>query len=169
MLSTPAMGTLAAMQIDIEQKVKIIMIKFIRIVGILIISIVTLQLTSFYFIGKRRIHIVSMKSLEAETTDIKNVGIFTSIDLSNAEKQEIREALKFEVIEFTADSKEFSERFRHNINGYGMDYRIDKLNCFTADITELNGTLYYGEVWKSKFIWILFGWVQVKNEKIGLS
>jgi hypothetical protein len=134
------------------------------------IGIVLLQLACYNLFGKRSIHIACMKNLMTLAYGVDSLGIYTPyIDLTDKEKQKISSALSFKAIEFTSDPNEFSKRFRHNEKKYGAGYQIDNLNPVFADVTEHNGTLEYGEVWRSRYVWILFGWIQVQQENIGQS
>jgi hypothetical protein len=109
-----------------------------------------------------------MKNLKTFADGVDSLGIYTPyIDLTDKEKQKISRALSFKSIEFTSYPNDFSKRFRHNEKKYGAGYEMDSLNPFFADVTEHNGTLEYGEVWRSKYVWILFGWIQIQQENIG--
>ncbi|HYF68625.1 MAG TPA: hypothetical protein VD884_10835 [Ohtaekwangia sp.] len=136
----------------------------------MVIGIVLLQLACYNLFGKRSIHIACMKNLKILAYDIDTLGIYSPyIELTNGERDQISRALPFKAIEFTIDRDDFSKRFRHNEKKYGAGYQIDNLNPVFADVTEHNGTLEYGEVWRSKYVWILFGWIQIQQENIGQS
>lgn len=129
-----------------------------------------LQLACYNLFGKRSIHIACLKDLKTLAYEVDSLGIYTPyIDLTDGEKQKIRSTLSFEAIEFTGDPDDFSPRFRHNEKKYGAGYQIDTLNPVFAEVTEHNGTLEYGEVWRSKYVWIFFGWIQIQQENIGQS
>lgn len=144
--------------------------RYFQIIALLAITTLCIQFTLYHWIGKRAIHIACMKNLKTYVHDVDSMGIYSPyVELTASEENEIKIALGFKSVEFTNDLNDFSDRFRHNPNAYGMGYEINHLNWISADITEFNGTLHYGEGWKSKYIWVLIGWVQVKQENIGQS
>ena len=144
--------------------------RYLQIIGLLVIGTLLIQFVLFHWVGKRTIHIACMKNLKTLAYDVDSVGIYSPyVKLTGTEEAEIKIDLGFKSVEFTADPNVFSDRFRHNQKAYGMGYEIKKLNWITADITEYNGTLEYGEMWKSKYVWILFSWIQLKQENIGQS
>lgn len=109
-----------------------------------------------------------MKNLRTLAYDIDSVWLYSPyVDLREKEKEEIKKALNFKFIEFVSDSSIFSKRF--STNGYGMGYEIDQLNWMIADVSEYNGMIAYGETWKSRYVWVLIGWVQWRQENIGQS
>lgn len=144
--------------------------RYLQIVGLIMIGIVVVQFGLYHLVGKSSIHIICMKNLKTLAYDVDSVGIYSPyVILTETEENEIKTSLGFKTVEFTADPKIFSERFRHNQKSYGMGYEIRRLNWITANITEYNGTLEYGEVWTSKYVWVFFGWIQIAQENIGQS
>lgn len=141
-----------------------------QIFGLVVIGVIIAQFGLYHLVGKRSIHIVCMKNLKTLASDVDSVGIYSPyVTLTETEEIEIKTSLGFKNVEFTTNPKIFSERFRHNQKSYGMGYEIWRLNCITANITEYNGTLEYGEEWKSKYVWVFFGWIQIAQENVGQS
>jgi hypothetical protein len=144
--------------------------RYLKIVILVVTGSILFQLIFYHFVGKRAIHIACMKNLKTLAYDVDSVVVYSSyVTLTETEQNKIRNALGFKVVAFTADPKTFSERFRHNQRAYGMGYEINEVNWMTADITEYNGALGYGEVWKAKYVWMFFCWIQIKQENVGQS
>jgi hypothetical protein len=144
--------------------------RYIKIISLLIIGAALLQLIGYNLFGKRAIHIVCMKNLKTLAYNVDSIGIYSPyIGLSDNEEVEIKDAHEPMTVQFTPNADLFSKRFRYNEKGYGMGYQIEKLNWIKADITEYNGTLYYGEEWESEYVWLFFWWVQVRQENVRQS
>ncbi|MDA9773538.1 hypothetical protein N9B82_01160 [Saprospiraceae bacterium] len=73
-------------------------------------------------------------------------------------------------IDFTkiVDLPEWQKQ-RTNPNYYAIAFADTLSYNFMADITSYCGTLYYGEEWKSRYLWLFFTWIKINQHCSGQS
>jgi len=136
-----------------------------------IILLLVIQVASYLIIGQDKIDLKILSELKFHVNEINNLGIYTDRKLNKKQKEKIVEVLipKFGLIEFAKDIEDYSDNYRVNPNKYGLSYKVKFEPFFLASSKENSGTLYYGESWETKFVWLFFDWIIISKKCTGQS
>ena len=140
-------------------------------IGILLMSLILIQILSFEFVGKQTIHSKNFANHKILINHITSIGIYSKNELSKSQRKNIKTNLKenFTKIDFPIKNNDYVNNYRLNSDKLGISYNVNFSLFLFAKVDEEVGTYEYGETWKSEYYWILFRWFRIKRINTGQS